>query len=57
MKSTKLATRTLGGILAVLITSLMLIAIDRLALHYDMETNWGNAVMAKSGPTTGKGAS
>ena len=57
MKSTKLTTRALGGIVAVVITGLIFSGIDALALGYSTSATWSNPMMARSGQTTGKGAS
>ena len=57
MKSTKLATRALGGIVAVVMTGLIFAGIDKLALGYSTLATWSNPMIARSGPTTGKGAS
>ncbi len=46
MKSTKLATRALAGLMAVLITGLIIAGIDSLAISYGAGTQWSNSVMA-----------
>ena len=48
MKSTKLATRALAGLMAVVITALIIAGIDSLAISYGTGTQWSNSVMAGS---------
>lgn len=55
MKSTKLGTRALAGVIAVVISGLMVVAIDSLANYCGGQTG-RNSVIAKSEPAMRQGA-
>lgn len=54
MKSTKLGTRALAGLVAILINVLILGGIDRLAVGHGVAADWSSSAMAKDHSATGK---